>query len=652
MDNLNKELISYIENKIFPVYAKNDSGHDINHIKYVIKRSLIFANQFSNINYNMVYTIAAFHDIAHHIDKDNHEILSAKIFYENERMKDFFDDNQRIIIKEAIEDHRASLENIPRSDYGKIVSSADRTTSIESILKRTHSYTKKHYSDLPLYEMIDRSYNHMYKKYGSFGYAKNYCYDKEYEQFKHDVDILLKNKWEFTKKYLEVNEIMNIKEKAKLFAINAHMGQVRKSEPDKPMIIHPISVGLILEEYGSDESVIAAGYLHDVVEDTKYTLKDIEKEFGSDIANLVNGASEPDKSLSWEERKKHTIENTKELPLSCKLVICADKINNLEDIMLKFQKSGKRDFSAFKRGEEQQKWYYTNVYKSLIYGEDENLPIFKRLKNVLDIVFNEKEDLYLKDTIFINNKEYYEKLKQLHAQKVELQKLKALCSLSKPFVIEFSGTPRTGKTTTIYNLYDFFKKGGFNTTIIEEFTTSKYYKEVFKPKYKDITSAESNIKILEEVTKELQDTLNSDKDIILIDRSINDRQIWNYRKYIKGEMSEKLYQETKEKYSIISHELIDFLVITYAEPLISLRRDYLSSLALENRKFLNTDNIIEFNTSLKALKELFNESVENYTLLDTTSMSMNDVSIEIANQIMPIIRKKYIKSFKQKYNLK
>ena len=64
MDNLNKELISYIENKIFPVYAKNDSGHDINHIKYVIKRSLIFANQFSNINYNMVYTIAAFHDIA------------------------------------------------------------------------------------------------------------------------------------------------------------------------------------------------------------------------------------------------------------------------------------------------------------------------------------------------------------------------------------------------------------------------------------------------------------------------------------------------------------------------------------------------------------------------------------------------------------
>lgn len=134
------------------------------------------------------------------------------------------------------------------------------------------------------------------------------------------------------------------------------------------------------------------------------------------------GASEPDKSLSWEERKLHTIEATRKLPLKNKLVICADKINNLEDTMIKFQKNGKRDFSEFKRGKEQQKWYYTNVYESLIYGEDENLPIFKRFKKVLDIVFYAKEDKTLKETIFADNPEYYEKLKSLHAQKVELQR--------------------------------------------------------------------------------------------------------------------------------------------------------------------------------------------------------------------------------------
>ena len=93
---------------------------------------------------------------------------------------------------------------------------------------------------------------------------------------------------------------------------------------------------------------------------------------------VTAACKEPDKSLSWEERKKHTIEETKKLPLRNKLVICADKINNLEDLFLKFEKSGVRDFSAFKRGEEQQTWYYTSIYESLITGEDKDLPIFIR----------------------------------------------------------------------------------------------------------------------------------------------------------------------------------------------------------------------------------------------------------------------------------
>ncbi len=445
--------------------------------------------------------------------------------------------------------------------------------------------------------------------------------------------------------------INNVKEKAKDFAIHAHMGQVRKSEPDKPMIIHPISVGQLLEEYGYDDYVVAAGYLHDVVEDTKYTILDIEKEFGNDIANLVMGASEPDKSLSWEERKKHTIEETKKLPLRNKLVICADKINNLEDLMLKFQKSGRRDFSSFKRGEEQQKWYYTNIYASLVYHEDKNLPIFTRLKNVLDIVFEAKKDLYLKDTIFNDNREYNHKLKKLHAQKQELQHLKSLCSLSKPFVIEFCGTPRTGKTTTINNLYDFFKKGGFNTTVIEEFTTSQYYKEIFKQKYKDVSSTKSNMAIMEEVTKQLENILNSDREIILIDSSINDRQIWNYRRFIRGDMPNFQYVYQKEKYSQISKQLIDFLVITYADPLISLKRDYYANLSLEKRNFLNIDNLDEYNRCLKDLNELFETSVEDSILLDTTLMNMNDVSVEVASGIMPAIRKKYIKNFKDRYHI-
>lgn len=652
MKEINKQLRQYVEEKIFPIYENNDSGHGIEHIKYVIKRSFEFANQFENIDFNIVYVIASFHDLAHHIDKDNHEVLSAKLFYENEKMKEFFTDEQRKIIKEAIEDHRASLKYEPRSDYGKIISSADRNVDIISSLKRTHAYTTKHYPNLDLDQMINRAYNHISKKFGDCGYAKIWLVDEEFDKFKDDVKELLKDKYIFGVKYMEVNDIMDIKEKAKLFAIRAHMGQVRKSEPDKPMIMHPIGVGQLLESFGYDDNVVAAGYLHDVVEDTKYTIEDIEKEFGSDIATLVMGASEPDKSLSWEERKKHTIEETKKLPLRNKVVICADKINNLEDLFLKFEKNGERDFSAFKRGEEQQKWYYTSTYESLVTGEDKDLPIFVRLKDILDKVFYKKEDLFLRDTIFVDSEDYYAKLKQLHAMKIELQRLKSLCSLPKPFVIEFTGTPRTGKTTTINSLYDFFKKGGFKVELIEEFTTSKYYKEKLKGKFDNMSYSDRDLSIFEEIYNQLQIAVDSKSDLILIDRSLNDRQIWNYRRLVRGDMPKDLYEDARDKYSKISKQLIDFLVITYADPLISLRRDYESSLALENRSFLNEANLKEYNNSLNDLKELFSESVDSMFLLDTSNVELNEVSIEATSQILPAMRKRYIKAFEQKYNLK
>ena len=68
MKKKSKELRDYIEKNIFPIYQKNDKAHDINHIYYVIRRSLIFAHQLDDIDDDMVYTIAAFHDIGHHIE--------------------------------------------------------------------------------------------------------------------------------------------------------------------------------------------------------------------------------------------------------------------------------------------------------------------------------------------------------------------------------------------------------------------------------------------------------------------------------------------------------------------------------------------------------------------------------------------------------
>lgn len=102
--NIKSELKEYIENNIFPVYEKNDQGHNLEHISYVINRSIRFANTIPDINYNIVYTVAAYHDIGHHINPKTHELVSAEMMYNDNRLKEFFTDEERKIIKEAIED--------------------------------------------------------------------------------------------------------------------------------------------------------------------------------------------------------------------------------------------------------------------------------------------------------------------------------------------------------------------------------------------------------------------------------------------------------------------------------------------------------------------------------------------------------------------
>jgi (p)ppGpp synthase/HD superfamily hydrolase len=147
-------------------------------------------------------------------------------------------------------------------------------------------------------------------------------------------------------------------------AARAHLHQNRKSE-NLPFITHPFAVGLILSRAGCSEEVIAAGILHDTVEDTSMTLEDIRREFGERIAALVGSASEPDRSLSWEERKTHTVETVKKAVLEVKMVVCADKLHNVKTIADAMKEIGEQVWSRFKRGKEQQEWYYRSLAESL-----------------------------------------------------------------------------------------------------------------------------------------------------------------------------------------------------------------------------------------------------------------------------------------------
>lgn len=173
-------------------------------------------------------------------------------------------------------------------------------------------------------------------------------------------------------------------EYAIFYATKSHQGQRRKQK-DVDMIFHPFTVGMNLQRNGCDENIVAAGILHDVVEDTDHTFEDIEKEFGKEVRNYVYDASEPDKSLPWKKRKEHTIEHIKTAPLGSKLIVACDKISNLEDALDNIEKYGEDKVLA--RNPEEQKWYYTSVYKSCIENADKNHPIFVRYKNILNKIW-------------------------------------------------------------------------------------------------------------------------------------------------------------------------------------------------------------------------------------------------------------------------
>lgn len=207
---ISNALEEYIQNNIFPIYNKNDQGHNLEHIKYVINRSIKFADTIPDIDYNIVYTVAAYHDIGHHIDPKKHELISAEIMYGDDKLKEFFNDEERIIIKEAIEDHRASSKHEPRSIYGKIVSTADRNNTVESCLRRSYSYNKKLHPEYNDEQIFEDCHYYLNDKFGENGYAKSYFKDEEYEKFLTDIRDILANKDRFIeiqRRY--INELKN-----------------------------------------------------------------------------------------------------------------------------------------------------------------------------------------------------------------------------------------------------------------------------------------------------------------------------------------------------------------------------------------------------------------------------------------------------------
>ena len=168
---VNPNIIAYIEQEILPRYEHFDAAHQRNHAEEVIERSMDLSKHY-DVNEDMVYAIAAYHDTGLCEGRDTHHLVSGRIIREDKKLREWFDEGQIETMAQAAEDHRASSGHEPRSIYGKIVAEADRLITPEKVIRRTIQFTQDHFPDYDKEQQYQRFREHLLEKYSDTGYLR------------------------------------------------------------------------------------------------------------------------------------------------------------------------------------------------------------------------------------------------------------------------------------------------------------------------------------------------------------------------------------------------------------------------------------------------------------------------------------------------
>lgn len=184
------DLVEFIETQILPQYAQFDKAHNLQHVQKVIRASLDLARQMG-ADMDMAYVIAAYHDLGLSGPRAIHHVTSGKILMQDARLKRWFSAEQLKMMKEAVEDHRASASRAPRSIYGKIVAEADRDIQPETVIRRTIQFGLSNYPHLDREGHWQRFIQHMDEKYSSNGYIRLWIQGSENEKRLNELRTLL-----------------------------------------------------------------------------------------------------------------------------------------------------------------------------------------------------------------------------------------------------------------------------------------------------------------------------------------------------------------------------------------------------------------------------------------------------------------------------
>lgn len=182
---------------------------------------------------------------------------------------------------------------------------------------------------------------------------------------------------------------------AREYAQEMHQGQTRKGK-EVPYFAHVEQVARNLSNYGFSDEVIAAGYLHDVTEDVeRINVSDIEEEFGIQVARLVDGASEHDKSASWQERKQHTLDYLKEEATIEEIAVkVSDKIDNVRSMRQEESYQGDDFWEKFNAPYKDQAWYHTELTNIVGQRLEEDFEVEGEINGMYDELKQEVDQVF------------------------------------------------------------------------------------------------------------------------------------------------------------------------------------------------------------------------------------------------------------------
>ena len=190
---VNKELQQYVEEHILPLYDHHDAAHRRDHADTVISQSLTLAQNY-DVDDDMVYAIAAYHDTGIIYGREHHHAESKRILLADKELRRWFTTDQLSIMGDAVEDHRASAKAEPRTIYGRIVAEADRIIEPRKIIRRTVQYTLTHHPELGKEEGYLRMVEHLDKKYNYGGYLRLWIKESENSQRLEELRQIIANK--------------------------------------------------------------------------------------------------------------------------------------------------------------------------------------------------------------------------------------------------------------------------------------------------------------------------------------------------------------------------------------------------------------------------------------------------------------------------